>query len=72
ADVGLGIEAAAGLAGCSFLPLRQERFDLVIRKEPFFLRQVQDLVGLMRDPAFQEMSASLAGYDTRECGRLVG
>jgi putative molybdopterin biosynthesis protein len=72
ADIGLGIEAAAGMTGCSFIPVRQERFDLIIRKENYFMEQVQGLLGLVRDEAFHDLAASFKGYDITDSGRIVG
>jgi excisionase family DNA binding protein len=70
ADAGFGIEAAAHLASCEFIPVRRERFDLVIRRENFFLPQVQDLLALLRVEEFEKMAASLTGYDLGESGRI--
>jgi molybdate-binding protein len=70
ADAGFGIEAAAHLAGCDFIPIRQERFDLIVRKENFFLPQVQDLLALLKGEVLEEMTASLTGYDLGESGKI--
>ncbi len=70
ADAGFGIEAAAHLTSCEFIPVRRERFDLVIRKENFFLPQVQDLLALLRGEEFEKMAASLKGYDLGESGKI--
>jgi len=72
ADAGFGIEAAAHLAGCDFLPVRRERFDLIVRKENFFLPQVQDFMALLRGDDFHQMAASLKGYDLADSGRVEG
>ena len=69
-DAGFGVEAAARLTGCDFLPIRQERFDLIVRKENFFLPQVQDLFALLREEVFEEMADELTGYDLKESGKI--
>jgi putative molybdopterin biosynthesis protein len=71
ADVGTGIEAAAHLIGLDFLPLYQERFDLVIRKNTFFTAPVQNLLVLLGAPEFADMAAQLDGYDTATSGRII-
>ncbi|MEX0606507.1 MAG: helix-turn-helix transcriptional regulator, partial [Halofilum sp. (in: g-proteobacteria)] len=48
ADAGLGIEAAARDAGLTFLPLGEERFDLLIDRREYFERPVQSLQALTR------------------------
>jgi excisionase family DNA binding protein len=71
ADIGLGIEAAAGMTGCSFIPIRQENFNLIIRKEYYFMEQIQELLGIMADRDFRSLAGSLPGYDINGCGRIV-
>lgn len=72
ADAAFGIKAAAHLAGCDFLPVRQERFDLIIRKENFFLPQIQDFIARMKVKEFEKMAASLTGYDLADTGKIRG
>jgi len=72
ADAGFGIEAAAHLAGCDFLPVRKERFDLIIRKESFFFPQVQALLLLLRDKELRTLAEELKGYDLEEAGKMRG
>jgi molybdate-binding protein len=70
ADAGFGIEAAARLTGCDFLPVRMEQFDLIIRKENFFLPRIQELLSLLREEVFVALAESLAGYDLQETGKI--
>ena len=71
ADAGIAIEAVAGMVGLPFVPLRSERFDLVIRKEVFFLEQTQQFIGLLGTSEFAELAEALGGYDTKDSGRIV-
>jgi putative molybdopterin biosynthesis protein len=71
ADVGTGIEAAARMIGVDFLPLYQERFDFVIRKQTFFAGPVQNLLVLLGAPEFADLAAQLGGYDTTTSGRII-
>ncbi|WP_456385847.1 substrate-binding domain-containing protein [Desulfolithobacter sp.] len=71
ADVGPGIKTVATLLGLDFVPLRQERFDLLIHKSRFFDKPVQRFLGLLQDDAFREMAAALDGYDIRNSGKVV-
>jgi putative molybdopterin biosynthesis protein len=70
-DVGMGIEAAARLVGLDFLPLQEERFDLVIQKQTFFTGPVQHLLALLGTPAFADLAARLGGYDLAASGRII-
>jgi excisionase family DNA binding protein len=71
ADAGLGIHAVAGLLGLDFVPLRWERYDLMIFKERFFDANVQSFLGLLHDEQFFEMAKSMTGYDIRRSGRML-
>ncbi len=70
ADAGFGIQSAAQLTGCDFLPVRMEQFDLIIRKENFFLTRIQELLALLREDDFTFLAESLTGYDLRDTGKI--
>lgn len=71
ADAGPGIRPVAGLLGLDFLPLRWERYDLLVSKERFFDKGVQNFLGLLLDGDFKDMARALAGYDTGASGKMV-
>jgi molybdate-binding protein len=71
ADVGPGIRPAAALLGLDFLPLRWERFDLLIPKDSFFDKSIQQFLALLHEPAFHKLAAALPGYDLSLSGRML-
>ena len=71
ADSAPGIRAVAGLLGLDFLPLRWERFDLLISKQRFFERKVQLFLGVLHEKSFLDLVETLEGYDLSLCGRVV-
>jgi putative molybdopterin biosynthesis protein len=71
ADAGPGIRPVASLLGLDFIPIRWERYDLLIRKERFFDRGVQLFLGIFHEKAFLEMAKQLDGYDLAEAGKMV-
>ncbi len=71
ADAGPGIRAVAGLLDIDFIPLRWERFDLMISKERFFDEGIQRFLGLLHEKEFREMATSLEGYDVNLGGKMV-
>ena len=71
ADVGLAIEAVAGALDLGFLPLRWERFDLLVAKEVFFERVVQSFFSLLQSEAFKEIGQTIQGYDLTLAGKIV-
>lgn len=70
-DAAPAIRAVAGLLGLDFLPLRWERYDLVISREHFFEKGIQNFISLMHEKAFRELAASFEGYDVSLCGKML-
>ncbi len=71
ADAGPAISAIAGLLDLDFIPLRKERFDLLITKNKFFDPGVQCFLSLLHEPTFRDLAAQLSGYDLNLSGKMV-
>jgi len=73
ADCGMGIQAAAQALGLNFIPVMQERFDLVVPLEVFESTLWAPLQALIqrRDAAFCARVAMLGGYSTVPMGRII-
>ncbi len=71
ADVGPAIEAVAGALDLGFLPLRWERFDLLVSKDVFFERAIQSFFGLLQSEHFKETGKGIQGYDLTLAGKIV-
>jgi len=72
ADTGIGIRAAASIAGLDFVPLQRERYDLVIPKSYYdTLQGLRILLDTMVSGSFRDELDALGGYDTREIGKIV-
>lgn len=71
ADAGPGIRAVAGLLGLDFLPVRWERFDLIIPKGRFFDRGIQLFLGLLRQSSFRDLVQNFQGYDLDHSGEML-
>lgn len=71
ADAGPAISAVAGLLGLDFVPLRTERFDLLIHKGRFFEPGIQLFLGMLHEKEFRELARSLTGYDVSLSGKMV-
>jgi excisionase family DNA binding protein len=70
ADVGLGIEAAARQFKLDFVPLIEERFDLLVWRKAFFDPSFQKLLALCRSEKFAAKAAALGGYDISDFGAV--
>jgi len=72
ADAGPAIRAVAKMLDIDFIPLRWERFDLMIAKERFFDEGIQRFLGIFHETAFQQMATrDFAGYDVSSGGQMV-
>ncbi len=71
ADAGPGIKAVASLLGLEFIPVRWERYDLLITKERFFDKGVQLFIGLLQEQSFCDLTKMFDGYDVNLSGKIV-
>lgn len=72
ADVGIGIEKAAQLvAGVEFIPLIQERYDLVMLKTPENQDWVAVVKQVLNSEAFKHELTSIQGYDLSRTGEVI-
>jgi molybdate-binding protein/DNA-binding XRE family transcriptional regulator len=71
ADVGVAIEGVALAAGLGFVPLGEQRFDLVAPADAADEPSVSRLLDVLEDPNFRADAASLPGYDTELCGQVT-
>jgi excisionase family DNA binding protein len=71
ADVGVGIQAVAGLLELECIPIQKERFDLIIRKEHFFEKEVQCFLDVLHGQEFQKLGNRLKGYDLEDSGKVL-
>jgi molybdate-binding protein/DNA-binding transcriptional regulator YhcF (GntR family) len=68
ATAGLGISAAATAYGLDFVPLGQERYDLVIPLEVWDTPSLRALRSVVVSSHFKEAVLALGGYDISETG----
>ncbi|MGD8959673.1 MAG: substrate-binding domain-containing protein, partial [Desulfobacteraceae bacterium] len=71
ADAGPGIRPIAAQLGLDFIPLRWERYDLLVTRERFFDKGIQYFLGLLHEDAFRAMAARYEGYDVSSSGTMI-
>ncbi len=71
ADVVPAIRPVAKFLGLDFVPLRWERYDLLVSKDRFFDQGVQLFLGLLHEPQFRDLAKEFEGYDLSMCGKVV-
>ncbi|MED4604141.1 helix-turn-helix transcriptional regulator [Paenibacillus validus] len=71
ADAGVGIERAASMVGVDFIPLIQERYDLVMLKHPHNEEWIGLITEIVRSDAFKKELRSIQGYDLTHTGTVM-
>ncbi len=71
ADCGLGIAAAARALDLDFIPLFQERYDLVVPLEHAENELLKPLFDLLDNKVFQKQVSILPGYDISDMGKTI-
>lgn len=71
ADCGLGIAAAARALNLDFVPLFQERYDLVIPRAYYDSALLRPLLDLLHTARFRTEVAALPGYDVAGMGTIA-
>ena len=71
ADTGLGILSAARALELDFVPLMDERYDLVIPRSHYQSDLLQPLLALLHDTGFQQEVRAMGGYHTEDMGKVV-
>ncbi|MBN1932779.1 MAG: substrate-binding domain-containing protein, partial [Desulfobacterales bacterium] len=71
ADVGMGIEYITHLLPLDFIPLTEERFDLVIPKNLWPTAIMQDFITYLQPEKISKLSHKLPGYNLKETGKVL-
>ena len=71
ADVGMGIEYTAHLLKLDFIPLIEERFDLITMKEGFAAHPLKDFFSFLEPEQLTLKTETFKGYDFRHCGNII-
>ena len=71
-DAGMGIRAAANALDLDFVPIAEERYDLIV--PDIFLEdsRIKAALELIRgNLAFRDKIETLGGYNLRDCGTII-
>lgn len=71
ADVCLATKSAAKAFGLDFVPLRNERYDLVMRRRTAELPAAQAFLDVLQRATLRRKLEVLAGYDTSQTGAVL-
>ena len=72
ADLAIGTERVSRqIENLDFIPLLEERFDLVLRKDSMEEPAVIKLLEILSSPVFRRGVAPFSGNDYRDLGRII-
>ena len=72
ADLAIGTERISRqIENLDFIPLLEERFDFVIKKEMLETEAVRKLIKVLNSPAFRKEIARFSGNDYRDLGKII-
>ncbi|MCP1122023.1 helix-turn-helix transcriptional regulator [Bacillus sp. 3103sda1] len=71
ADVGIGAEKVAQIVNIDFVPLIQERYDLVILKTEENTALIETVKEVLQSPEFQNELCAIGGYDISKTGKIM-
>ncbi|OKY74060.1 MAG: molybdopterin biosynthesis protein [Desulfobulbaceae bacterium DB1] len=71
ADAGLGILAAARALKLDFVPVTEERYDLIIPSRFLELPMIRHLLHIINQDDFKKTVEAMGGYSTRETGHFL-
>ncbi len=71
ADAGLGIYSAAQAMGLDFVPIAEERYDLLISRSFYESEEGNKLLSLIHSAEFMAEVEALGGYSCRDTGKEV-
>jgi putative molybdopterin biosynthesis protein len=72
ADVAVGIEKIARqVDNIDFIPVKKERYDLVVKKEYMQSPEIQTMMKIINSAAFKQEFSNIGGYDTTDMGKIV-
>ena len=64
-------KAAAQVQDIEFIPIQQERYDMVIKKEDFNKPHIQAMLEILNSDIFQYEISGIGGYDIEEMGKIT-
>jgi putative molybdopterin biosynthesis protein len=70
ADAAFGLQSLAGQHALVFVPIVEERFDLLVNRREWFEPAFQAFLAFCRGQRFHEQAAAMAGYDVSGLGAV--
>ena len=63
--------AVSRMLGLGFVPITQERFDMVLSQSTFFEKGVQAMIEILNSQEFRDRVGRLGGYEFKHSGKIL-
>ena len=70
ADVALGIRAAAAAVDNDFIPIKKEKYDIILKKKNLEDPRIKRLIEIIKSHHFKNAVKELKGYDLKNSGEI--
>jgi putative molybdopterin biosynthesis protein len=70
-DVGIATIAVAKLLGLPFVPIANESFDMILRKNTFFHKGIQVFIETLNSKEFRQRVEPIGAYDFKDSGKII-
>ena len=71
ADTALGIRAAAEAVGLDFIPIKKEKYDIIVKTDMLKDKRINQIIEIIKSNKFQESVKSLKGYELKNSGKIT-
>ena len=71
ADVGIATIAISRLLGLAFVPITQERFDMILSQSTFFEKGIQAFMEVLNSKDFRNRVERLGSYEFKNSGKIL-
>jgi len=71
ADVGIATIAVSKLLGLPFIPITQEKFDMILDQSTFFEKGIQAFIEILNSQEFRSRVERLGSYDFKNSGKVL-
>ncbi|MHC1729823.1 MAG: molybdopterin biosynthesis protein [Syntrophobacteraceae bacterium] len=72
ADAGMAIYSSAKALDLDFIPVAEERYDLVVPESSWGDSKIEMVFNIIVSDSFRRVVASMGGYDVSDSGRVMG
>ena len=72
ADAGMAIYSSARALDLGFIPIGEERYDLVIAESAWPDFKMRTALDIIASDSFRSMVTSMGGYEVSNSGRIMG